>query len=310
MPTSTPRLGLTKPLTSESYDVGVHNGNMDLLDAAPANVTVCTSTTRPSAPDNGDVIYETDTENLLLRNSGAWVSFNAKMFICTASTRPTSTKTYGGFCIFETDTGNRQIRNAANTAWIPFSPYRVASQAERDALTLLPNGFLVWRADLRYFEVLDAGSWVAYPRTGMVRVVATRIAANAGVTTAAVGATETNIARIQVENINADAGWYTVGVKISMQATAAASSYMIRVRKDTTSGFLLHDSPMLPIVAGFTQEYYFEFDFILVSADADLDLYCTLQRVAGSGTCDVNGNERTFMELRHLVNPADIQKVT
>jgi hypothetical protein len=118
MPTSTPRLGLTKPLTTEAYDVAVPNTNMDLLDAAPANVIICTSTTRPSTPDDGDIIYETDTTNVLIRQGGVWRAHNAKTHICTSSTRPTSAQSFGGMIIYETDTFRQYIRNAANSAWL------------------------------------------------------------------------------------------------------------------------------------------------------------------------------------------------
>lgn len=118
MPNLTSRLQLVQPLTSEAYDVGVPNGNMALIDAAPANVTICTSATRPSTPDAGDLIYETDSQNLLARVASAWVAHTGRTFICTSGTRPGSSLTYGGFLITETDTGASYMRNAANSAWV------------------------------------------------------------------------------------------------------------------------------------------------------------------------------------------------
>lgn len=118
MSASTPRLGLIKPLTSEFYDVSVPNGNMDIIDAAPANVTICTSSTRPSTPDEGDLIYETDTLNLLLRQGSAWKSWNGKVFLCTSTTRPASGASFPNMIIYETDTLNLTVRNSANTAWL------------------------------------------------------------------------------------------------------------------------------------------------------------------------------------------------
>lgn len=118
MPNFTPRLGLTKPLTTEFYDVSVPNGNMDIVDAAPANVTICTSSTRPTTPDDGDLIYETDTGNCLLRHSGSWKAWNGKVFLCTSTTRPASGSSFPGMICFETDTLHIVVRNAANTAWL------------------------------------------------------------------------------------------------------------------------------------------------------------------------------------------------
>lgn len=163
MATSTPRLGLVKPLTSEPYDVGVPNGNMDLIDAAPANVTICTSSSRPSTPDDGDVIYETDSgPNILVRQDGGWKAGMGKVYVCTSGTRPGSTLTYNGFPIYETDTGNHLIRNAANTAWLPLSPYSVADAAAQSALGSLPEGFITYRRDLNIYYIYDG---VHFPLT-------------------------------------------------------------------------------------------------------------------------------------------------
>ena len=39
---------------------------------------VCTSSTRPASPLEGQMIYETDTGNILVRNSSAWVCITPK----------------------------------------------------------------------------------------------------------------------------------------------------------------------------------------------------------------------------------------
>lgn len=76
MATQTPRLKLTKPATSEPADINVLNGNFDKIDAAPG-VTICTSTTRPSSPFVGQLIYETDS-NLFYsyRSDSIWHPIN------------------------------------------------------------------------------------------------------------------------------------------------------------------------------------------------------------------------------------------
>jgi hypothetical protein len=65
----TPRLGLYKanPDDYASVDTDI-NDNYDLLDAAMPPL-VCTSGTRPSTPYEGQLIYETDTQRLMLRTS-------------------------------------------------------------------------------------------------------------------------------------------------------------------------------------------------------------------------------------------------
>lgn len=59
-PTPTSRLELLKPDPADLYDIGIHNGNMDILDRV-GGLTFCTSSTRPASPFPGMEIYETDT---------------------------------------------------------------------------------------------------------------------------------------------------------------------------------------------------------------------------------------------------------
>lgn len=159
MPTFTPRLGLVKPLTTELYDISVANGNMDFLDAAPANLTICTSSTRPSSPDAGDAIFETDSLNVLVFHGGAWKAFNTRTVVCTNATRPASGLSFGGMTIFETDTGNNLVRNSANTAWLPLSTYTVANQTERTALVGMIEGLVLYRKDRDWIETYDGSGW-------------------------------------------------------------------------------------------------------------------------------------------------------
>lgn len=68
MSAATARLGLTKPgggstgliLPPDPVDIDVLNANFDKIDAA-MGALICTSTTRPASPHDGQIIYETDT---------------------------------------------------------------------------------------------------------------------------------------------------------------------------------------------------------------------------------------------------------
>lgn len=60
MSTLTTRLGLTKPAGTENLSRSIINTNWDAIDAAVSS-TVCTSSTRPGSPFDGQVIKETDT---------------------------------------------------------------------------------------------------------------------------------------------------------------------------------------------------------------------------------------------------------
>ena len=42
-----------------------------------SNLHTCTSTTRPSSPNQGDMLFETDSNKLILYYNGAWLTFGA-----------------------------------------------------------------------------------------------------------------------------------------------------------------------------------------------------------------------------------------
>ena len=71
MATTTTRLALTKPAGTDVVDIDVLNANADKIDTA-VGAYICTSTTRPSTPYAGQVIYETDSKLTWTYASGAW----------------------------------------------------------------------------------------------------------------------------------------------------------------------------------------------------------------------------------------------
>jgi hypothetical protein len=78
MPDYTSKLALAKPrggssgsTPAEQVDIDVLNGNFDKLDAASGD-TICTSTTRPAAPYDGQQIFETDTRRSLVYWNSTW----------------------------------------------------------------------------------------------------------------------------------------------------------------------------------------------------------------------------------------------
>lgn len=71
MPTTTSRMGLTKPDPGEIQDITQLNTNADKLDLYNG-LHICTSGTRPAAPWSGLVIYETDTQARLFWDGSAW----------------------------------------------------------------------------------------------------------------------------------------------------------------------------------------------------------------------------------------------
>ena len=75
MATSTTKLGLTKPDFVDVVDITDLNNNADKLDSAIGS-TIVTSTTRPSTPFTGQVIFETDTELSFVWDGSAWKPVN------------------------------------------------------------------------------------------------------------------------------------------------------------------------------------------------------------------------------------------
>lgn len=71
MATETTNLGLTKPDGEELYNIGIHNGNYDKIDAR-YGITFCTSGTRPGTPATKQPIFETDTGRTLVWDGDSW----------------------------------------------------------------------------------------------------------------------------------------------------------------------------------------------------------------------------------------------
>jgi hypothetical protein len=121
MATSTARLGLRKPASSDTVNVATDiDAAMDTLDSV-VGFTTCTSTTRPSTPFLGQQIRETDTSAYYVSNgtapaSGSWVPM-------VSTEGPTTVGPVGAAAplrmqTFSTPTGNRLIdsRGSGNTA--------------------------------------------------------------------------------------------------------------------------------------------------------------------------------------------------
>lgn len=71
MATTTSRLKLIKPADGESVDIDDINANSDTIDKHPGTF-ICTSTSRPANPFNGQQIHETDTQNGFVWDGTNW----------------------------------------------------------------------------------------------------------------------------------------------------------------------------------------------------------------------------------------------
>lgn len=76
MATTLTRTGLVLPAGTESADVAIPNANTTKIDGW-VGVFFCTSSTRPSTPFTGQLIFETDTRLFGMYDGSAWIQFLA-----------------------------------------------------------------------------------------------------------------------------------------------------------------------------------------------------------------------------------------
>lgn len=77
---------------------------------------VCTSSTRPASPYDGQVIYESDTDTVRVWDGSVWDVVGTGVF--TSTTRPSSP--YEGKLIYETDTNLVKMYDGAS--WVTVGP--------------------------------------------------------------------------------------------------------------------------------------------------------------------------------------------
>jgi hypothetical protein len=156
--TNTTHFDLVLPDDDELLDQAVINGNMTTLDTLARAVT-CTSGTRPSTTFAGQVIFETDTNLLLMRNNAdsAWSAVASLVPHVTSATRPGSPA--ANQMIYETDTRNLVIRNAANNAWENSGIPTVSSTAQ---IPTTYNGQLVYDTSVAGLKRHNGSVWALW----------------------------------------------------------------------------------------------------------------------------------------------------
>jgi hypothetical protein len=254
--TSTTRLGLTKPDGTDLVDIAVLNTNANKIDAA-VGAFVCTSTTRPSTPYAGQIIYETDTDQSFVWDSAtsAWNTLTPGATVCTSASRPASP--VPGQVIYETDTKLTYVY--ASGAWAPvvnnkavsaFSPIRVADGTARDALFTAPvQGDRVFRVDTGVEETYyglysnpanlggrDTAGWYGTSRVdGLVPVRPTSVVVGAG--SASVNSlgliTFTNATSVNLNGVFTSA-FRNYKIFVELETASAVPSTTFRLRASGT----------------------------------------------------------------------------
>jgi hypothetical protein len=200
--TTTTKLALTKPDGTDLVDIAVLNANADKIDTA-SGAFVCTSTTRPASPWNGQLIFETDTLNALVyrTSSTSWNIVGGS----TVSENPPANAGNGNFWwdsdngklyIFYNDGNTSQWVSAnSNTSGVPI----VGNEAGRNSLYPTPaQGNSVFRNDLgtteTYYGLHNASTnpggravagWYNNQRNiGLVPIVPPTVSVSGGTATA------------------------------------------------------------------------------------------------------------------------------
>ena len=124
MATTTTKLALTKPDGTDLVDIAVLNANADKIDAA-SGATICTSSTRPASPFNGQVIFETDTLNALVYrlSTTSWNILGGS----TVASAPPAGAGNGNFW-WDSDNGKLYIyyNDGNSSQWVSVMPAQTA----------------------------------------------------------------------------------------------------------------------------------------------------------------------------------------
>lgn len=247
MASSTVRLGLRKPAPSDAVDVTIDlSNNFQALDDA-IGITVCTSSTRPTAPYPGQQIRETDTglswywDGTIV--TPAWVLLNRNIIMVTSTTRPTGASLFSGLLIYETDTNLVYVYNGS--AWILYPRSAILCTS----LTRPPTpvvGTLIYETDTSDFVICLSISpsivWVTLERG---YVYGGKDVVHAAVLTA----TGNNQTEVLINNMDSSAmdllpntryrmhsRWAAVPSGTIGTTMALVTSFMLRIRDTNVSG--------------------------------------------------------------------------
>lgn len=158
--TATARLGLTRDLTTDNYDVNRVNANSDKIDAAIGAVE-CTSSTRPSSGNfGGRLAYETDTNGLIvyMTSISNWRYANMPA-IGSATIRNAINNKHDGLRIYRSDRDWIEVYDGA--AWRVHGMAQCSTETDRDANVTPWDGAKAFTNDVRIEWVHYNGVWHA-----------------------------------------------------------------------------------------------------------------------------------------------------
>lgn len=191
---------------------------------------VCTSTTRPTSPFNGQVIYETDTKQTLVWQGSAWV------MLTDADTPP-------GLQLVKTQTIGSGVTSVTVTDCFSseFQSYRIHIEVNDTNGTASNTLQLSGITGSNYFTGGSYGSWGGATQTGYGPSVMTSWIASAntlnGTNTQIVAEIHNpNIARRKHGTIFAQAGNGHLSMNVVCSSTSTATGFVLAKAGDTMTG--------------------------------------------------------------------------
>ena len=132
-----------------------------------------------------------------------------------------------------------------------------------------------------------------------LRPLAGRIVTTAGQINTAIAGTEIDIAKLAVTGRpTRNGGFYRFLVNLSAQFTVGGDAFTVRVRKDTAvTGTVVATWSWISRVSGLTEARSLTLPWKATADNASTSFFVSVQRAAGTGTCDINGQRLTSFEI-------------
>jgi hypothetical protein len=320
MASTTTRLGLRKPAPSDAVDVTADlDNNWDVLDAA-AGTTVCTSTSRPSAPYIGQTIRETDTGFAYVWDGTTWVlTTRPSVTICTSSTRPTNV--LAGLLIYETDTNLVYVcTNTTGPVWTLYPRgCIVCTSVSRPAAPVV--GTLIYETDTSDFVIcISTGPtvWITLERGYIYGGKDVVHSANLTAVTATTPDTAINNMDSSALDLLPNTRYQ---IRVKWQATASVGTtafatpvvFVIRIRDTNTAGTIRAQQQVVFFTTNLTMNGELTAIYETTAAESGKVWVCTAARVGASATLTFTGGGtgmRLGMEVTNLGHSGQLTQVT
>lgn len=278
-------------LDSENYDVDVVNGNSLKIDDN-IGVIVCTSSTRPSTPFNGQYIYETDTgfQGIWRSALSSWVIPRGALF--SSSIRP-SVGLYEGYMFYRTDRDWIEVWDGA--AWRVHGTAICSNPADLANIDFPKSGQLAITIDFDTLWQYDGvlGAWFQLGTHMVKRHRRSTVSATANSNTA--------VAVARLDSVQGRAGRALTVKTGSLHPTSTITTDTMRCEiRFSSSGLATTASPVLPgaqIFENWGNTGYLEATLV-PGANATYSFLLCVAREIGSGLATLHADGNRLTEIK------------